>query len=431
MLAAAFDGDIPQVTKFLDSGLPVHAKDANGTTALSEAASGGFPEAVKLLLGRRSDPNSRGEFERTPLWRAAYAGHTDTVQVLLEGGGDPRLYDDQGQAPTDVATRDELLTALREWDLARTDELIEDYESWFEDVRLEEEFRQKQAMRSVEEEFAKAKQVHEAAQAALARAKVAMRIRVKDHGQGLAAGHEEARLACASADEELQRAEIEATKAQARYDKANVARLAAAEENGIAAAQLGRSVNVADLNNVLLRDISGAIANSCKWPLLIDPSDCARKLLQYAGCAVLDFWKADSVKADSTRLALLSMLRAGGVLAVDLACFGAGVDLDLLAEPFKQVRPWLFDALLDRGSEEAKKHEAAGRLAALLRPQAGATWPRFHELVGKEEKKTFGPGSFDDERTACFKFMVLTSAEVPHQALLDAFDVIRVDANSL
>ncbi len=38
-----------------------------------------------------ADPNSRGEFGRTPLWRAAFLGKEKVVPVLLEGGADQRI----------------------------------------------------------------------------------------------------------------------------------------------------------------------------------------------------------------------------------------------------------------------------------------------------------------------------------------------------
>lgn len=38
-----------------------------------------------------ADPNSRGEFKRTPLWRAAFLGKAEVVPLLLEGGADPRI----------------------------------------------------------------------------------------------------------------------------------------------------------------------------------------------------------------------------------------------------------------------------------------------------------------------------------------------------
>jgi len=416
LLVAAFDGEVAEIGKLLDAGVPVAAHDANGTTALSEAASGGCAEAVQLLLERRSDPNSRGEFQRTPLWRSAYAGHEDLISVLLEGGCDPRLYDDQGQAPVDVSSKDSLQEMLRSWDVARTDELVEEYQSWLEDSRLSEDFRLKAAMRSVEEELEQAQAANDAAQAALARARAAMRNREKEHGLGLAAGSEDARTACASADAELQKAREAADGAQRRFDKANVARLAAAEECGAdVAAPPGREVAIADLNNIFLRDIGDRLAKASSWPVLIDPSDCARKLLLYSGCAVLNFWKAEDMEPRRLRLAVLSMIRAGGILALDLALFGAGVDRATLAAPFDEVRPWLFTELMERHEGRAK----------LLAPQPKQTWPRFHELVEKDEKKAYGVEHFDDGRVAKFKFMLVTSAERPHKDLMNSFEVFR------
>lgn len=422
LLTAAFDGELAQVKTLLDTvGLPLSSKDANGTTALSEAASGGVVECVELLLERRSDPNSRGEFQRTPLWRAAYAGHLEVVNVLLEGGGDPRLYNDDGQTPVDVATKDEILAALRDWDVSRTDELVDDFDSWAEDIRLADDFRKMQAMREVDAEYEGALKAHEVAQAALARAKVAMRARVKEHGVGLAAGHETARLACMSADSEVQKAEAEADAAQTRFDAANLKRMAKAEECGANSEQLGRQVLVADLNAVLLRDLGDRIRKSKKWPLVQDTSDCARKLLQYAGCSVLNFWRAEEMDPNKIRLALLSMIRGGGAFAIDLACFGAGVDETLLAEPLNSVRPWLFSSLVAR--------DDSGK-CQLLTPEGKQVWPRFIDMVDKDEKKKgYGLENFDEERSVKFKFVVLTSAAKPHKDLVRLFDVLQVSCS--
>ncbi|ELT90081.1 hypothetical protein CAPTEDRAFT_55409, partial [Capitella teleta] len=126
MLEAAFDGDndeiliILQEVKALDDekGIGndiigrarraknilsmVDCEDANGNTPLSEAASGGNADTVKLLVDNGADLNSRGQFDRTPLYRAAFAGHLEAVQMLLQSGADPRLYANDGQTPAQV-----------------------------------------------------------------------------------------------------------------------------------------------------------------------------------------------------------------------------------------------------------------------------------------------------------------------------------------
>ena len=59
----------------------VHSTDANGNTPLSEAASGGHSDSIQLLIEKGADPNTKGQFDRTPLYRAAFAGHLEAVQV--------------------------------------------------------------------------------------------------------------------------------------------------------------------------------------------------------------------------------------------------------------------------------------------------------------------------------------------------------------
>lgn len=42
---------------------------------------GGHAETIKLLIEKGADPNSRGQFLRTPLYRAAYAGHLEAGKL--------------------------------------------------------------------------------------------------------------------------------------------------------------------------------------------------------------------------------------------------------------------------------------------------------------------------------------------------------------
>lgn len=44
---------------------------------------GGSVDAINFLLERGADPNSLGRFKRSPLYRAAFGGHLDVVQVCF------------------------------------------------------------------------------------------------------------------------------------------------------------------------------------------------------------------------------------------------------------------------------------------------------------------------------------------------------------
>ena len=45
---------------------------------------GGNVEAIKFLLERGADPNKTGQFLRTPLYRAAFAGHLEACEVCMQ-----------------------------------------------------------------------------------------------------------------------------------------------------------------------------------------------------------------------------------------------------------------------------------------------------------------------------------------------------------
>jgi hypothetical protein len=98
-------------------------EDATGSTALSEAACLGEVKAVRFLLARGSDPNTRNAQGRTPLWRSAYNSHADIVQMLLEAGALADTPDTTLQLPKDVAN-DTVKAVLEAWDNDRTAGLL-------------------------------------------------------------------------------------------------------------------------------------------------------------------------------------------------------------------------------------------------------------------------------------------------------------------
>lgn len=72
---------------------------ANGqlNSEILKAARDGKTDVVKRLLATGDDPNGRSPGKSTPLIEAAYHGHLDTVQVLLDNGAKIELFDDSGR----------------------------------------------------------------------------------------------------------------------------------------------------------------------------------------------------------------------------------------------------------------------------------------------------------------------------------------------
>eukprot|EP00747_Dinoflagellata_sp_TGD_P020227 gnl/TRDRNA2_/TRDRNA2_127685_c2_seq1.p1 gnl/TRDRNA2_/TRDRNA2_127685_c2~~gnl/TRDRNA2_/TRDRNA2_127685_c2_seq1.p1 ORF type:complete len:131 (-),score=32.56 gnl/TRDRNA2_/TRDRNA2_127685_c2_seq1:234-605(-) len=116
------------------------------------------------------------------------------------------------------------------------------------------------------------------------------------------------------------------------------------------------------------------------------------------------------MEPNKIRIALLSMIRAGGVFGIDLVSFGTGVDLDILAQPFETVRTGLLKEILSRD--------------ILKRPKPNE-FPRFTSMVTKQDQG-FEPGNFDEARIAKFKFVVLMECAEPHEELVGTFDTLHV-----
>jgi ankyrin repeat protein len=87
LLAAARKSDVAAVKAMLDKGVDVNSKNRYGATALSYACDRGSVEMVRLLIERGADVNVEDTFyHATPLGWAADKGYVEIVKLLLDKG---------------------------------------------------------------------------------------------------------------------------------------------------------------------------------------------------------------------------------------------------------------------------------------------------------------------------------------------------------
>jgi ankyrin repeat protein len=101
VFAAAKGGDAKALRLLVaeDAESACHAVDTDGSgqTTLHWAAFYGHVDAVQLLLEHGADVDARGADSATALHRAAESGHAEVVRVLLDGGATPSATDDDGR----------------------------------------------------------------------------------------------------------------------------------------------------------------------------------------------------------------------------------------------------------------------------------------------------------------------------------------------
>ncbi|XP_023930671.1 ankyrin repeat domain-containing protein 29-like [Lingula anatina] len=104
LLRAARDENIQSLQELLTAGeCDINVQSKNGWTSLHWAAWCGHTQCVQLLLQHGADTNIQDDNGCTPLKWAAWCGHTQCVQLLLQHGADTIIQTEEGRTPLHCA----------------------------------------------------------------------------------------------------------------------------------------------------------------------------------------------------------------------------------------------------------------------------------------------------------------------------------------
>lgn len=109
----AREGDVAQLTAYIDAGLPVNLTNGSGDTLLILAAYHRHGELVRALLARGADHSRLNDRGQSALAAAVFRQDADVVTALLEVGADPALGRQSALATATVFELPAMLALLR------------------------------------------------------------------------------------------------------------------------------------------------------------------------------------------------------------------------------------------------------------------------------------------------------------------------------
>jgi hypothetical protein len=99
LLTASLHGDTQEVSRLIERGADVNARDSDGVTALMGAAIDGNTELARVLIEKGADVDSQAENGWTALHIAAINGDLDVARILIEKGANVNEDDQHGETP--------------------------------------------------------------------------------------------------------------------------------------------------------------------------------------------------------------------------------------------------------------------------------------------------------------------------------------------
>ncbi|KAI0224680.1 putative IQ motif and ankyrin repeat domain-containing protein [Lamellibrachia satsuma] len=437
MLEAAFDGDLNEIKNVLKeveeldnkNEVPqdrvgkakrerhlldlIECEDANGNTALSEAASGGDTDTIKFLADRGADPNTVGQFKRTPLYRAAFAGHLGACEMLLQFGADPRLLAEDGQTAEHVASQQGVQTLFKEWDIGETESLLQKLDGEKSKRAEEDQHRREAEKMKLEEVIKIAEQDYQMAQTLLCKARTELENRILEHDHGVEEGFDKPEVTIQvihNAEAHLEIVKIDVEKAREKLQQARFSlreqEAKHMEEEGIVDDFPGQKVNMKELDDVLIRDVGNKIRDSGKWPLIIDTSGQSSVFLRYRDTNYLNALSPKAMVPDIIRKAVMGAVRYGKPMVLDMMEVNM---FDTVAMRFDEIQKGLLNSIMDKSFIEQRL---------------------YLQLIRPEDGEEYNKNNFNDYHAEKFKFIILTKNPFPEEHLLGITYPIKVVLSS-
>ncbi|XP_010438551.1 PREDICTED: acyl-CoA-binding domain-containing protein 2-like [Camelina sativa] len=104
--AFAREGEVDNLLKSIESGIPIDAKDSEGRTPLHWAIDRGHFNIAKVLVDKNADVNAKDNEGQTPLHYAVVCDREAIAEFLVKKKANTAAKDDDGNSPLDLCESD-------------------------------------------------------------------------------------------------------------------------------------------------------------------------------------------------------------------------------------------------------------------------------------------------------------------------------------